>query len=122
MQFVQSRLVPKFTTQGFKVVQTPPHIAVLLHDAVSLAIKDWDDIPFEDSEDVYNRHSLFPKFVSISEIANEVHQELKRAHEEWAGVTLEPTRTYGVRLYQNGSSLVMHLDKVTSPSVVMIFF
>ena len=34
-------------------------------------------------------------------------------HEEWAGgIKLKPTSAYGVRLYQNGSSLVMHHDKV----------
>ena len=33
-------------------------------------------------------------------------------HEEWAGgMKLKPTSAYGVRLYQNGSSLVMHYDK-----------
>jgi hypothetical protein len=111
MQFVQSRLVPKFTTKGFEVVQTPPHIAAILRDAVAHAIEDWDNIPPEEA-DVYNKHHLRPKFVSIPDLANEVHQELKHYHEEWAGLSLQPTQTYGVRLYQNGSSLVMHLDKV----------
>lgn len=27
------------------------------------------------------------------------------------GIKLKPTSAYGVRLYQNGSSLVMHYDK-----------
>lgn len=109
---MQSRLVPKFTPKGFEVVQTPPHIATMLHDAVSQAIEDWDHIPSEGVDDVYNKYHLRPKFASISDLANRVHQELKHLHEEWAGISLQPTRTYGVRLYQNGSSLVMHLDKV----------
>jgi hypothetical protein len=36
-------------------------------------------------------------------------------HEEWAGgIKLRGTSAYGVRLYKNGSSLVMHYDKVHS--------
>ena len=47
-------------------------------------------------------------------IANEIHRELKPLHEAWAGgIKLVPTSAYGVRFYQNGSSLVMHYDKVT---------
>ena len=30
------------------------------------------------------------------------------------GMELRATSAYGVRLYQNGSSLVMHYDKVSS--------
>ena len=30
------------------------------------------------------------------------------------GIKLIPTSAYGVRLYQNGSSLMMHYDKVSS--------
>ena len=33
-----------------------------------------------------------------------------RARQAWAGVELEPTSVYGVRVYQNGSTLVDHLD------------
>jgi hypothetical protein len=29
---------------------------------------------------------------------------------EWAGVELEPTSVYGVRIYRNGSTLRDHLD------------
>ena len=57
--------------------------------------------------------SLQPKFVNIGNVANEVHKELLPLHEAWAGgMKLVPTSAYGVRFYQNGSSLVMHYDKV----------
>ena len=39
--------------------------------------------------------------------------DLLSLHEQWAGgIKLRPTSAYGVRLYQNGSSLMMHHDKV----------
>jgi hypothetical protein len=43
-----------------------------------------------------------------------VNRELVPYHEEWIGndIKLRPTSAYGIRLYLNGSSLVMHYDKV----------
>ena len=44
---------------------------------------------------------------------NKIMDELQSLHEQWAGgIKLRPTSAYGVRMYQNGSSLVMHHDKV----------
>ena len=37
---------------------------------------------------------------------------LKEAHEQWAGVELVPAVAYGLRVYQNDSNLLMHVDKV----------
>ena len=38
--------------------------------------------------------------------------DLLELHEEWSGMKLRETSAYGVRLYQNGSSLVMHHDRI----------
>ena len=46
-------------------------------------------------------------------MAWEVIDDLLDLHEKWAGgIKLVPTSAYGVRLYQNSSSLIMHHDKV----------
>lgn len=120
MQFVQMRLLPKFTTKGFEVIQTPPNVARLLRNALSEALTHWEDLPLEETYDIYNIFNLRPKFVSIPNLANFVHTELRSIHEAWAGISLKPTSVYGVRMYQNGSSLVMHLDKVKSGELQMI--
>jgi len=114
MQYVQSRLVPRFTETGFKVIQTPAAQAEKLKAVVDEAIQNWDSLPYEQDVDViYNRPGLLPKFVRMKGVDREVHRELLQQHEEWAGgIKLKPTSAYGVRLYQNGSSLVMHYDKV----------
>lgn len=124
-------MVPKFTSLGFEVVNTPPSVHakvqsffffwVLLachHDcsqlakAVNDAVEHFDDIPEEHKIGVIYG-PIQPKFVQLGSIANEVHRELLPLHEEWAGgMKLKPTSAYGVRLYRNGSSLVMHTDKV----------
>lgn len=55
-----------------------------------------------------------PKFVDLHQLSWEVIEELRGLHEEWAGgMKLRATSAYGVRLYQNGSSLVMHYDRVS---------
>jgi hypothetical protein len=114
MQYVQSRMVPKLTPKGFDLVQTPPEIAKKLHDAIAAAVENWDEIPTERNVDViYNRLGLLPKFVNLRGLEHEVHRALLPMHEAWVGgMKLVPTSIYGVRLYPNGSSLVMHNDKV----------
>mmetsp|Transcript_14907 Transcript_14907/g.15625 ORF Transcript_14907/g.15625 Transcript_14907/m.15625 type:complete len:330 (+) Transcript_14907:93-1082(+) len=114
MQYVQSRMMPKLTSKGFDLVQTPPDIAKKLQDSISKAISNWDNLPEEHSVDViYNRFGLLPKFVNLNGLEHEVHQALLPMHEAWVGgIKLKPTSIYGVRLYQNGSSLTMHHDKV----------
>lgn len=58
--------------------------------------------------------SLPCKFVDLpNSMEVEIMDELQSLHEQWAGgIKLRPTSAYGVRLYQNGSSLMMHHDKV----------
>eukprot|EP01041_Mallomonas_annulata_P008053 gene8053-16511_t len=123
MQYVQGRMVPSFTEFGFKVIQAPPHLHKKLLDAVRKATENWNDIPYEHEVDaIYHPEGLIPKFVYIGGLAQEVHKELLAIHEEWAGgIKLRPTSAYGVRLYQNQSSLAMHHDKVESHVISSIF-
>ena len=115
MQYTQSRLVPKFTERGFDVVNIPADTFAKLKVALDDALARWDDVRSEGSIDViYNPPGLDPKFAHIGALQREVHEELRSMHEAWGGVELRPTSAYGIRLYQNGSTLVMHHDKVHS--------
>jgi hypothetical protein len=113
-QYVQGRLVPTFTSTGYKVAMMPPEIFTKLKEGVEKGIERWDELRSEGTIDViYNSQGLSPKFVDMQKIVNEVMHEILPLHEAWAGgLKLKPTSAYGVRLYQNGSSLVMHNDKV----------
>ncbi len=111
MQFTQSRLVPRFTERGFELIQTPPAIHAKLKAALDKALLNWDKIRFEPKIDaVYTPNPS--KFVDLFGLERQILQELKPLHEAWAGMELEPTSAYGIRLYQNASSLVMHYDKI----------
>jgi len=114
MQYTQGRMLPTFTSRGFDIAKVPEHIHDKLRNAVLLELDRWDDMQQEHDVDcIYHPEGMQPKFAQIGRIAREVHEELLPYHEAWAGgIKLKPTSAYGVRLYQNGSSLVMHHDKV----------
>lgn len=122
MQFTQSRLVPRFTTHGFEVIQTPELIHQKLKAAVDKGIDNWEHLRHERQIDAV--HTPLPsKFVDLHGMDWEVLSELKELHEQWGGMELEPTSAYGVRLYQNGSSLIMHYDKVNkTQSTQYVYF
>merc|ERR1712107_236650 len=52
---------------------------------------------------------------------DEVLQELKPLHEQWGGVKLLGSIAYGLRLYKNLSSLLMHIDKTETHIISSIF-
>jgi hypothetical protein len=111
MQFTQGQMVPKFTEKGFELVKAPEQVYKLLREAVDEGMQNWDNLPYEDAGDgIFG--DLRPKFIDIGRIAWHIADMLKEYHEQWSGLELEATSSYGVRLYQNGSSLVMHHDKV----------
>ena len=64
---------------------------------------------------------LLPNFISQGRLNNEVMHELKPMHEEWAGVDLNYGQSYGVRVYQNGSTLVNHVDRSETHVISCIF-
>jgi len=116
MQFVSGRMVPSFTPNGFKIAQAPPEIFAKLESVVKKGLENWDNLRYEHEVDaIYCPPDKLPKFIDLREVAREVHLALLPMHEEWAGgMKLKPTSAYGVRMYQNGSSLVMHNDKIES--------
>ena len=95
------------------MVDTPEHVRDLLYNTVQDEIdNNWEHIPLENLIDVVYT-PIRSKFVSMKGVDREVMNELTSFHEEWAGgIKLKPTSSYGVRLYQNGSSLAFHYDKV----------
>ncbi|RYH12717.1 hypothetical protein EON65_37495, partial [archaeon] len=113
MQYVSARLLPNFTEKGYAVIKTPPAVHEKLRKAVMAGVADWDRLPHEQGvrESIYADEP--PKFVNLGSLAWEVLEEMRELHEQWIGgeIPLRPTSAYGVRLYQNGSTIVMHNDK-----------
>eukprot|EP01038_Epipyxis_sp_PR26KG_P012556 gene12556-16840_t len=111
MQFICSRLLPRFTEKGFDLIKIPPAVYLKLKNTVDRQLKDWDNLPFENgvADSIYG--PVAPKMIDLGGLDHEVLRELTYLHEEWSNLELIPTSAYGVRMYQNGSSIVMHYDK-----------
>lgn len=112
MQYIQARYVRSFTEDGFAVISTPKHLHEKMKAMIDDAVQHWDDLPYETGVESSIYAPNPPKMVWMGEMAREVHEELLPLHEAWAGgIKLRPTSAYGVRLYQNASTIVMHNDK-----------
>eukprot|EP01035_Chromulina_nebulosa_P018806 gene18806-24575_t len=111
LQFTAHRMVPKFTERGF---EAPDNVMNKLYEAVNSKLERFDDIRTEGNIDViYHDDDMEPKFVPVGMLTSEVLELLRPYHEAWAGgIELVGTSAYGVRFYRNGSSLVMHYDKI----------
>ena len=142
LQYTQSRFVPTFTDLGFMLRETPAYIQEKLYKATMAGVNNWDNLRSEGKIDViFNQPSREAKFVDLGKdylilhqnvcmnititititinikgrLAQEVMHELTPLHEEWTGgIKLQGTSAYGVRLYQNDSTLVMHYDRVAT--------
>eukprot|EP01036_Dinobryon_divergens_P027657 gene27657-36468_t len=115
LQYTQSRLVPKFTDRGFDVITTPKFVHDKLIAAVRKSLsKGLKNIRSEGNVDViWNPPGLDPKFIDLGSLTWETIENLKPYHEQWVGgIELVPTSAYGIRLYQNESTLVMHYDRI----------
>jgi hypothetical protein len=84
LQFTQNRLVPKFTTHGFELVQIPPKVFRKFMDRVNKELENYDAIPYEGKVDViYSDHNKRPKFINMWDTAKEAHKDLLEYHELW---------------------------------------
>jgi hypothetical protein len=114
MQYTIGRMLPSFTQNGYEVATVPPAVFAKLKKAVDKGLENFENLREENHvEAIYVTPGFNSKFIDLGGIASEVHRDLLPYHEKWAGgIKLRPTSAYGVRLYRNGSSLLMHHDKV----------
>lgn len=56
-------------------------------------------------------------WIERDDLMNKVEDELHGPLEEWCGEDLSLTKVYGLRLFRNGSSFRMHIDKKGSHSI-----
>jgi hypothetical protein len=113
MQFSMQRMLPSFTKKGYELTRMPKDLFKRLQEKVNYEIENnWETLRTEGAIDVVNTHPDRPsKMIDLGPLSKEIHQALLPLHEKWAGIKLRPSSIYGVRAYQNGSSLLMHVDK-----------
>ncbi|KAJ1455254.1 hypothetical protein M885DRAFT_617409 [Pelagophyceae sp. CCMP2097] len=109
MHLAQARLLSNFTEKQYEVVRAPQHVyAKLIEHFRSNANKTRRETNEDALSGVYGPNPA--DFVEQEALNYWVLDELKPLHEAWAGVELEATSVYGVRIYRDGATLVDHLD------------
>ena len=84
MQFTQSRMVPRFTPVGFKIIKTPESVQKRLKERLDTALLNYDAIRKEAVIDVLYT-PIQSRFVDLHGLDWEILNELKTIHEEWSG-------------------------------------
>jgi hypothetical protein len=106
-------VVNNFTRLGFQVATVPgdwhAKLRAELETGLSKKLPTEASIPHIRTDPVHHDHATFH---STSKLNLELLHALQPMHEQWSGQKLQPVIAYGLRVYPNGSSLLMHVDKV----------
>jgi len=114
--------IPKLTAEGFKLVKCPNEIWGIVKDVYELLKSKEEEEVFDGKESIIQgtSNSSMMSFGHTPNINKFLHKELKPLHEEWANTSLQESSLYGIRSYKNGSSLIMHRDRVKTHHVSSI--
>mmetsp|Transcript_2359 Transcript_2359/g.6853 ORF Transcript_2359/g.6853 Transcript_2359/m.6853 type:complete len:388 (+) Transcript_2359:290-1453(+) len=107
MALAQARLVPSFTANQYEVVDAPAHIHKKLYDRFHEMLPT---AKLEGAGGAPVRGTLPSLFFPQEELNYEVLHEMTPFFSAWAGVEVEPTAVYGVRVYREGQTLIDHVD------------
>mmetsp|Transcript_13891 Transcript_13891/g.21083 ORF Transcript_13891/g.21083 Transcript_13891/m.21083 type:complete len:357 (-) Transcript_13891:35-1105(-) len=101
---------PNFTENGWGLTRAPEGLLKELQESLRNGL---DNAPLESRVDVIegDDESSRPLFIKQEALNRKVLEELKPAHEAWSGIDLVGSIAYGLRVYRNGSNLLMHIDK-----------
>ena len=110
-----ARIMPNYTELGFKLLKLPDAMHTRMVSTLREGVRDEHGRPGvpEAGYDENVSPLLWPQpnFLSLP-YTKEVLGALQPLHEEWSDVKLTPVIAYGLRVYLNGSTLLMHHDKV----------
>mmetsp|Transcript_16681 Transcript_16681/g.27668 ORF Transcript_16681/g.27668 Transcript_16681/m.27668 type:complete len:342 (+) Transcript_16681:133-1158(+) len=100
--------MPSFTESGWGLTRAPTDVMKELMESLH------NGLPTAQEESYINviQGGERPLFVHQPKLNQKVLDDLKPMHEEWAGVELEGSLSYGLRVYRNNSRLFMHVDKL----------
>jgi len=122
----QPAWVPMFTSVGFHKSDIPSQVSRILlaeyeralpgmvqEECIQAVINCQEVQDMGQESRVRNRRRTF--MIQLSEeVLSAVRDTLHPLAEDWSGVRLEHTATYGVRRYTNGSWLASHLDRFST--------
>ncbi len=107
---LQQALVPRVTSAGFSMRPTPESVQRRLAEFWARCAKE--AVPEQSNPDYFPDGS--PSYVPVGELGQDLLEELRPFHEQWAGVELVPTAAYGLRDYGRGQTSPLHVDRCES--------
>lgn len=107
-----AHVIPNFTETGWGLTRAPDHVIQRLRNALHFKLKQ--NILTEEGGENAIGGDLRPLFFPNDILNNWVLDELHPLHEAWAGVELVGNNAYGLRVYRNGSDLLMHVDQTNT--------
>jgi len=103
-------VAPTFTESGFGITKAPQFLVEELRDSLHTGLEN-NNARLEHNVDVIEGEG--PLFIDQAVLNRVALKVLKPMHESWIGgeIPLEGAIAYGLRVYRDGSSLNMHVDK-----------
>jgi len=108
--------VQNFTENGFGLARAPDDLVKALQRGIQNGLST---ARHEKKVEVIDAPEQ-PLFVDRPDLTERVLKELRGYAEEWSGIELTPFRAYGFRLYQNDSTLFMHVDRANTHVISFI--
>ena len=115
--------LPKCSDSGFKIIKCP-------QDVWNIVTEGYEKYKHLKQEEVFNNKNsiIIGKGITsemipvwrINNFVQSIHSLLKPIHEEFCNRELIPSFIYGIRSYLNGSSLMMHRDKIQTHHISSI--
>lgn len=112
-----SLLAPNYTEFGFGLARAPEALTQELREGIHDGLRRG---AIEPEKDVPVILGATPLFIKRPDLLDRVLEEMQVYAEAWAGIPLVAFQAYGFRLYQNGSQLMMHTDRMKSHIISFI--
>ena len=121
MEYTSKDQIPRLTPTGFQIVKCPEKTWGLIQDAYKL-LKPTETTEDFEGKDYYIKggDTELMDFGQISNIRDEIHNQLWDLHQDWCGKEIEPSYIYGIRSYKKGATLKLHTDVVTTHHIASI--
>lgn len=104
---LQERIVPRVAPAPFTVRPTPAAV----HDLLTALFELRSAQGHPETADVEHFPDGGPEHVPVGHLGDEVLRRLLPLHEAWAGTDLEPSGAYGLRVFKEGQTLAMKVDR-----------
>jgi len=106
-------VLQNYTDCGYGLTRAPDDLVAELRRSLSDGLDQGRTRPEAKNEIIQTSDSnpLPPLFIDQPALNRKVLHALLPLHESWASIRLTPEISYGLRLYRNNSSLLMHTDK-----------